>query len=55
MNKIDFSNVDCSRLGDHTKELVIQHIENPKIFNAEYVLSSLVNECFKQEIQKIRG
>lgn len=53
--KIDFSNVDCFKLGIHTKELIIKHIENPKVFNAEIILSSLINECFKQEIQKIRG
>jgi hypothetical protein len=53
--KLDFVNVDNSKLGDHAKKLVIQHIENPKMFCAEIVLASLVNECFKQEIQKIRG
>lgn len=55
MIKIDFANVDSSSLGDHAKKLVIQHIENPNKFNAEFILSSLVNECFKQEIEKIRG
>lgn len=50
-----FANVDLAVLGKRAKELVLLHIENPEAFNAEFILSALVNECFKQEIEKISG
>lgn len=52
---INLAHVDITRLGELTRDLVVIHMENPEHYTAEFILSVLVNECFKQEIKKIRG
>lgn len=51
---IHSAHADMKSLGAFARELVISHLENPEIFNAEYVLSALVNEYFMQEIRNAK-
>lgn len=42
-------------LGRIARRLIEEHIKHKEMCPAEYILSVLVNEYFKQEIRKFRG